>query len=75
MKVKSSGDFVINITLNCRVCKFHEMYYFDGQNLLERRDNLTKYRSKARYHTQTTGHVVEVYIEHFCVYKPVEVMK
>ena len=75
MKVKSSGDFVLDITLNCRVCKFHERYYLDGQNLLERRKNLTKYRSKARYHTQTTGHAVEVEIIHMAVYKPVEVTK
>ena len=73
MKVKSSGDFVLDITLSCRVCKFYERYYFDGQNLLERRKNLTKYRSKGRYHAQKTGHMVDVEITHMLVYKPEEV--
>ena len=75
MKVKSNGNFVLDVILHCRVCKFHERYYFDGQNLLERRKNLTKCRSKARYHAQTTGHVVEVETTHMSVYKPVEVTK
>ncbi len=70
MKVKSSRDFALDIILNCRVCKFHERYYFDGQNFLERRKNLAKYRSKARYHTKSTGHAVEVEITYMTVYKP-----
>ena len=72
IKVKSNGDFVLDVILNCRVCKFHERYYFDGQNLLERRKNLTKWRSRARHHAQTTGHAVEVETTHMSVYKPRE---
>lgn len=72
MRVKSTSPNATEATVNCRSCGYSATEDFYGQGFLERRNNVTKLRSRARYHTQTTGHVVEVEVTFLSLYKPKE---
>lgn len=72
MKVKSTRPNATEITVSCHNCNYSERESFYGQGFLERRKSVTRNRSKARRHTQLSGHVVEVEVTFLSLYKPVE---
>ena len=72
MKVKGTHSNATEFNANCRSCNYSENEIFFGQTLLDRRKNVTRCRSKARRHSETTGHVVEVEVTFLSLYMPKE---
>jgi hypothetical protein len=72
IKVKGTHSNATEFSANCRDCGYSENEIFFGQTLLDRRKSVTRCRSRARRHAETTGHVVEVEVTFLSLYKPKE---